>query len=180
MPNRRGKFLIASPQLQDPNFVRTVVLIVREEEEGVLGLVLNRPLEVTVADACGQTLEAAANVEQPLYLGGPCGGQLTVLYASAFGGGDEVVPGVQFAVEQEQIESLMWSGSPSIRYFAGYSGWGPQQLDGELDAGAWHLVPASADLVLDGGKSLWSKLTTWISMGRKVDIERIPDDPSLN
>jgi putative transcriptional regulator len=179
MPSRRGQILIASPQLRDPNFLRTLVLIVRDEEEGTLGLVLNRPLEVTVADACGQAIEAAAGVQLPLFHGGPCDGPLTVLHDS-IAAGDEVLPGVRFSADREEIELLMSNSPPNVKYFAGYAGWSPQQLDAELAEGAWHRIPAEASHVFGQSKSLWSKLMTWIALGRSVGLDRIPDDPSLN
>src|SRR5947208_986366 len=139
MPSRAGHLLIASPRLRDPNFFQTVVLIVREDEDGALGLVLNRPLDVSVADACGESLEAAAEIEAPVHRGGPCDGPLMVLHARPSAGGDEIVPGVQFTADREEIEKLMWDEADRdrVKYFAGYAGWGAKQLDAEIADGGW-------------------------------------------
>src|SRR4051812_42306330 len=110
MPTRRGHLLIASPRLRDPNFFKSVVLIVKDEEDGALGVILNRPLEITVADACGPTIDAAADIDQPIYQGGPCEGPLTVLHASDEAGGDTVADGVRFSMDKEDIEQLMRAG----------------------------------------------------------------------
>src|SRR3954464_5417978 len=100
----RGELLIASRSLRDPNFHQSVVLIVRHDDDGALGVVLNRPLDVTVADACGEALAAASSVEAPLPLGGPGDGPLVVLHSDAGGVGDEVISGVHFSSDQEEIE----------------------------------------------------------------------------
>src|SRR5687768_76850 len=138
VPNRKGQLLVASRQLRDPNFARTVVLIVQHDDGGAVGLVLNRPLDVTVADAVSGDVLAAAEVEYLVHQGGPCPGPLMVLHADVdTGGGDEVVPGVRFTAQRDEIESLMRSGTDPAKYFANYSGWGAEQLENELAEGAW-------------------------------------------
>ncbi len=161
--------------------MRTVVLIVQEDSGGVIGLVLNRPLELRVSEACEPSAEDAMNVEDPLFQGGPCNGPLMVLHADNLIGGLSVVPGVRFTAERDQIQALMRQHDGPIRYFAGYSGWAPQQLDAEIDEGAWLLVPASAGQVFsDSTTTLWPKLTTTLTVGKWVDVDRMPDDPSIN
>src|SRR5438045_3211340 len=117
--NRRGQLLIASPRLTDPNFARSVVLLVHHDENGAMGVILNRPLDVTVKDALSQVLEANVELEQPLHVGGPCEGPLTVIHtrqsiASEGGAVDDdddethaVIPGVFFAAERNTIERLL-------------------------------------------------------------------------
>lgn len=179
MPTRRGQLLIASPRLRDPNFFKTVVLIVKDEEDGALGVILNRPMEVSVADACGSQVEAAAAVSSPIHQGGPCEGPLIVLHDNPAIGEDEVVAGVRFCMDKEDIEWLMANHKGAAKYFAGYSGWGKGQLDAEVEEGAWLLTPATSEHVFDDHGD-WSKLSTWMAMGKAVDIDRIPDDPSVN
>ena len=177
--SRCGQLLISSPRLRDPNFFKTVVLIVKDEAEGALGVILNRPLEVTVADACGEQLDIASELNIPIHQGGPCEGPLTVLHANPAAGGEEVVEGVRFCMDREDIEWLMAHNTGPIKFFAGYSGWGEGQLDAEIEQGAWLLTPATADHVFEN-QGDWSKLTTWMAMGKSVDLDRIPDDPSVN
>ena len=179
MPTRRGHLLIASPRLRDPNFIKSVVLIVKDDEDGALGVILNRPMDVTVADACGTSIEAAEEVSQPVHQGGPCEGPLTVLHGNAAAGGEEVVDGVRFSMDREEIEWLMANHKGPVKYFAGYSGWGKGQLGAEIEEGAWVLTPASSDHVFEL-QGDWSKLSTWVTLGRKIAIDRIPDDPSVN
>src|SRR3569833_2492734 len=101
MPSRRGKLLVASPRLRDPNFFKAVVLIVKDEDDGALGVILNRPLEISVADACGEEVQAAENVEEFIHQGGPCEGPLTVLHGNPAAGGDEVIEGVRFSMDKD-------------------------------------------------------------------------------
>ena len=82
-------------------------------------------------------------------------------------------------MDREAIEWLLEHNKGPIKYFAGYSGWGAGQLDAELAEGAWVLTAATSDHVFER-QGDWSKLTTWLSLGRSIDIGRIPDDPSLN
>ena len=89
--SRRGQLLIASATMTDPNFARSVVLLVRDnEDEGTFGLVINRPLAISVSDGLGDQVEAARQVQTALHQGGPCQGPFTALHASAGGrrGGD--------------------------------------------------------------------------------------------
>ncbi len=180
MESRRGQLLVSSPRLSDPNFHKTVVLIVKDDEEdGTLGVILNRPLEVRLADALGEQVEAADDVDEPLHQGGPCEGPLSVLHDNPAGGGDEVCEGVRFSMDKEEIQWLMANHHGPIQYFAGYSGWGQGQLQSEIDEGAWLLTPASAAHVFEHHGD-WNKINIWLALGRKIDIGRIPDDPSVN
>jgi len=179
MPSRAGQLLIASGRLRDPNFFKTVVLLVRDEEDGALGVILNRPLEVTVADACGDAVEEAKEVDEPIHQGGPCEGPLTALHTNLSVEGDEVITNVRFTMDKESIEWLLANNVGPIKYFAGYSGWGKGQLDNEINEGAWLMTPATEEHVYEN-KADWNKLTTWMSLGQKIDIDRIPDDPRVN
>jgi len=183
-PRRTGQLLIASRQLLDPNFARSVVLIVQQDEGGVIGLILNRPLELSVAQACEASNEDVPEVHDALCQGGPCPGPLMVLHSNELVGGESVVPGVRFTSEREDIQSLMRDpAGASVRYFAGYAGWSPSQLESEIDEGAWLLAPASRDEVFGAGdtlEALWPRLTTKLTIGKWVDVERMPEDPSVN
>src|SRR5437868_5251986 len=147
MTNRRGQLLIASPRLQDPNFARSVVLLVHHDENGAMGVILNRPLEVTVKDALSQVLDANVELDQPLHVGGPCEGPLTVIHTrhsiidGNYGDDDDdekhaVIPGVCFAAERDIIERLLEeraedTGSeedPEVKFFGNYAARGLEQL----------------------------------------------------
>jgi putative transcriptional regulator len=181
MSSRAGQLLVASKRLLDPNFVRTVVLIVQHEPGGVIGLILNRPLELTVAEACDPAAEEASAVQDSVHQGGPCPGPLMVLHSDEVIGGEQVVPGVRFTAERDAIQALMRDHEGPIRYFAGYSGWAVQQLEDEIAEGAWLLTPANVEQVFsDAGGALWSRLTTVLTVGKYVDLDQMPDDPTVN
>jgi putative transcriptional regulator len=178
---RTGQLLVASKRLLDPNFARAVVLIVQHDDGGVIGLILNRPLELTVAEVCDPSSEDASGVSDPVHQGGPCPGPLMVLHGDDGVGGQEIVPGVRFTAEREQIQYLMRQHDGPVRYFAGYSGWAPQQLEGEIEEGAWLLASSSATEVFgESAASLWPKLTTHLTVGKWVDLDRMPEDPTVN
>jgi putative transcriptional regulator len=154
MKSFAGSFLVARPVLRDPNFERTVVLLLAHNEEGAFGLVVNRPAPPT-------------NLPFPLFLGGPCPSPgLLMLHGQPMwvdepSPGQEPVPGVYLgdvhALEQATDEEEEDGGS--YRVFRGYAGWGEGQLEGELVAGAWALVPASAELLFETPpEELWERL----------------------
>src|SRR3954469_9554489 len=157
MSERQGQLLIATSPLQDPNFHRTVVLIVRDDENGTFGLVLNRPLETTVKEAIEGSMVGECAVDQPLHLGGPCEGLLTVLHSQAELGDAEVMPGVHFTQGRDMIERLLADNPKPAKYFVGYSGWSAGQLDSEMESGAWILTPAEKTLVFASPDAMWSR-----------------------
>lgn len=176
---RSGQLLIAASTLRDPNFAKTVVLIVKDDDKGTFGLVLNRPLETSVKDACRAALEAECEIELPLHLGGPCDGLLSVVHSQPELG-EEVMSGVYFTTERDKIERLMADDPRPAKYFAGYAGWTAGQLDSELETGAWLLTPGDRDHVFEAEKDLWKSVITKVTVGRWVDVDQLPDDPSMN
>lgn len=177
----RGHLLIAGPTLLDPNFWRTVVLVVEHTEEGALGLVLNRPSETSVGDAVPQ-LEELVDLTEPLFVGGPVQPSAVMVLAEfedatdaallAFG--DVGVLGV--ASSPEEISAGVRTG----RAFVGHAGWGPGQLDDELERGDWILEPAqSEDAFSADPQELWAEVLTRKG-GSYALIARMPPDPSMN
>jgi putative transcriptional regulator len=180
MATTQGKLLIASPRLADPNFLHTVVLMIQHNNQGALGLVLNRPLDLTVRDACKDTLPQECDVNQPLHQGGPCQGPLMVVHGNELSKDSDVMPGVYFTTERAKIEALLKQPTATARYFVGYSGWGPGQLEAEMEIESWLVVPADMNLVFEGKSNLWSKLMARRMMDHPQDLSNIPDNPSMN
>src|SRR4051795_4383108 len=143
MDSLRGRLLIASPVLVDPNFHRTVVLIAEHTDEGAMGLVLNRPAETLVADAVPD-LSPLADSGAPVYVGGPVASDSVIVLAEF----DEPPPP---GVLPHHHPGFVGSGSGDLdeiaggvrraRVFAGHSGWGPGQLEAELGEEAWIVEP---------------------------------------
>lgn len=155
-PSLEGKFLIAETDLGDPNFVRTVVLMISHTEEGAFGLVVNRRSEFTLGEAAEMYRESPfAGI--PLYVGGPVEQEYLFCLHSGLPAGQlgpharQVCPGVFFEPQFPLLEQYILSSEtvkpPVIRLFAGYSGWGPGQLEQELASQAWAVLPGSPDLV---------------------------------
>jgi putative transcriptional regulator len=182
MNSARGHLLIAGPTLQDPNFWRTVVLIVEHTEEGALGLVLNRPSETTVGEAVPQLAEVVDDGEE-VFVGGPVQPSGVIVLArfddpddAALLAFDDVgVLGVGDGDESPPV-----AGVRDRRAFVGHAGWGPGQLDSELERGDWILESASREDAFSATPlELWARVLTRKG-GSYALIARMPRDPSLN
>jgi len=181
MDSARGQLLIAGPSLLDPNFWRTVVLVVEHTDEGALGLVLNRPSETTVGDAV-PALEALVDREGQLFIGGPVQPSSVIVLgefedptdAALLAFDDVGVLGAGSSPEESTV------GLRSGRAFVGHAGWGPSQLDDEIERGDWILEPARLqDAFADEPQELWSSVLTRKG-GNYALIARMPPDPSVN
>ncbi|MDQ6915334.1 MAG: YqgE/AlgH family protein [Actinomycetota bacterium] len=169
-----GQLLIASPTLSD-YFERAVVLVLAHGEEGAMGVVLNRPSELDVADAVPVLADLVSD-DDMVYLGGPVSPRSVV----ALGEFDDpaeaatAVVGPVGVVDPEKVDASVGR----LRVFAGYAGWAPSQLEAELEEEAWFVAPARPeDLFVD--EDLWP-----IALRRKGGafalLARMPADPSLN
>lgn len=181
MESARGQLLIAGPSLLDPNFWRTVVLVVEHTGEGALGLVLNRPSETVVSEAVPQ-LEELVDPGEQLYIGGPVQPSSVIVLAEFEDPGDAAL--LAFG----DVGVLGTGGSPEEpvagvkagRAFVGHAGWGPEQLDSELERGDWILEPARvADAFTATPADLWAEVLTRKG-GSYALVARMPPDPSLN
>lgn len=181
MDSLAGQFLLASPRLVDPNFLKAVVLMIQHDADGALGLVLNRPLDVSVQDACDKVLETPCTLEGMIHQGGPCSGPLMVVHSDPSQAQIEVCRGAHFTTERHHIESLLQRADVRTRFFVGYAGWGSGQLEAEMETGSWIKSAATCDDVFDAdAERLWSRLTMQVTLGRWVDPKLIPKDPKVN
>jgi putative transcriptional regulator len=176
-----GQLLLAAPNLADPNFARTVVLIGVHSSEGAMGLVLNRPSELTVGEAVPE-LEGAVAREEPLYLGGPVQTSAIVCLAEFLdpaGAGLLVLGRIGFPSRDTDLASLSDS-TGRTRAFAGFAGWGEGQLEGEISDGDWIAAAALAeDVFTDSPADLWSRALVRKG-GSFALLARMPLDPSMN
>jgi putative transcriptional regulator len=176
-----GQLLLASPALSDPNFARTVVLIGVHNDEGAMGVVLNRPSEVTVGEAVPQ-LEQTVAEEEPVYVGGPVQPSSIVFLAEFLDptpAGLLVLGRIGFPAPDADIDELT-EATARRRVFAGFAGWGEGQLDAELDQGDWIAHSAMPDDVFtEVPQELWSSVLTRKG-GSYALIARMPQDPSVN
>ncbi len=176
-----GQLLLASPALYDPNFRRTVVLIGVHSEEGAMGVVLNRPSEVTVGEAVPQ-LEPAVAEQEPVYVGGPVQPTSIVFLAEFLDpspAGLLVLGRIGFPAPDADIDELTQATTRG-RVFAGYAGWGEGQLDAEVDHGDWIAQAAlPEDVFTDVPAELWSAVLKRKGGGYAL-LARMPVDPSVN
>jgi putative transcriptional regulator len=183
MNSLKGHFLVAGPSLEDPNFAKAVVLMVQHDSDGAMGLVINRPTELSLPELWLQVKQESCGLSGVVYRGGPCEGPLMALHGSEQAAQLQALPGVFFCADADQLQWLVDSGAKRARFFVGYSGWGAGQLERELSEDAWFVVPASAEQVFEDDASLWGRLVRLSSLSRDVPSLRpgiIPDDPSLN
>lgn len=166
--------------MRDANFVESAIFMIRHGPDGALGLIVNKPLEITVEEACTDQLPAAEGATQPLLRGGPCDGPLMAITGLSLEGTLTVMPGVHFAVETGPIETLLRENlSPSL-FFAGYAGWAADQLETELAEGSWEVLPANIDDIFHADDSTWSRLMTRAKLLKHIRADQIPHAPDLN
>ena len=183
MKSLQGKLLVATPQLVDPNFQQTVTLLVQHNKEGALGLVLNRPSRMKLREAWRQVSEEPCERDEWVHVGGPCQGPLMILHGDAERCQVAVTEGLYFAADPDDVAALVGGGERPIRFFAGYAGWGPGQLEGELRAGSWLVAPASHELVFAEPAKLWSQLIRAVGPDQSSPMlapRIMPPDPSYN
>lgn len=181
-----GSALVASPALRDPNFHRTVVLIIEHQTAGTVGVVLNRPSEVAVRDVL-PLWSAHATVPQSLYVGGPVQQRAALCVAALPAGMDAEhtegmikVTGSLALISLNADPDLMAPRLRGLRVFAGYAGWSEGQLAAEINRGDWLVVPALADDVLAPvDTDLWSRMLRRQGMPMAL-LATYPADPALN
>lgn len=173
--------MLASPTLLDPNFRRTVVLIGVHNEDGAMGVVLNRPSETTVAEAVPQ-LEESVQDDELVFVGGPVQQTSVVLLAEFDDPGPAallILGRIGFPANGTDVDDLAEATSRK-RVFAGYAGWGGGQLDEELAQGDWITHPAvPEDVFSDEPEELWSAVLERKG-GSYALLARMPVDPSVN
>ncbi|WP_181791658.1 YqgE/AlgH family protein [Streptomyces phytophilus] len=186
-----GRLLIATPALTDPNFTRTVVLLLDHDEEGSLGVVLNRPTPVGVGDVLQDWADLAGD-PGVVFQGGPVSLDsalgLAVVPGDQGGGvpggegplGWRRVHGAIGLVDLDAPPELLAAELGTLRIFAGYAGWGPGQLEEELDDGAWYVVESEpGDVSSPAPEGLWRAVLRR-QRSELAMVATYPDDPSLN
>lgn len=183
MKSLQGHLLVATTDLADPNFARSVVLLVQHTEEGALGLILNRPTNVTIKQAWEKIRETPCVCEEVLRFGGPCEGPLMAIHTRDALSDNEVLPGVFFDGNPEALEELVCDDDGQVRFYVGCAGWGEGQLERELNENSWLTAPASIEQIFSPDDSLWIQLTREITGNRLVEALKIkhkPQDLSVN
>lgn len=172
--------MIAGPSLLDSNFFRAVVLMIEHSDDGALGLVLNRPSQTTVGEAVAE-LEQLLDLDDPLFIGGPVQTSSLIVLAEFEDAGDAALiafDDVGVLATGAAVEEP--SGVRRSRAFVGHAGWGPGQLDAEIERGDWILERAlREDAFADQPTDLWESVLTRKGGDYRL-VARMPADPSMN
>ncbi len=177
-----GTLLVAAPVMDDPNFRQTVILLCDHGAEGSFGLVLNQPTDVHLGDV----MDSYFVDDPPLFLGGPVQRETLHFvhrYADAIPESISVLPNVQWGGTYDAVEARVQNeGAPpdQIRFFLGYTGWSPHQLQHEVEQDAWILTKARANWIFDTEpQALWR--TVMRAMGGEYALlSTYPEDPRMN
>lgn len=183
MKSLQGHFLIASPHLADSNFYKGVVLMIKHDEEGALGLILNRPTENTVGEVMKLVDGNGDRSQSPIFAGGPVHGPLVALHRLKSAAEAEVLPGVYFAAERDKLKKIVRQTAKPYRFFEGYAGWSGGQLEDELAAGGWLTSKATKTLIFRDADNLWEYVTRAIGetiLTKAMKVKHVPENPSLN
>ena len=178
-----GRLLVATPALKDPNFERSVVLLVAHEDSGALGVVLNRATEVQVGDVL-EGWDALAAQPSVVFEGGPVQPEAAICLARARPGADPEgfsrVEGVVGTIDLSTDPAGMAGHLDRLRIFAGYAGWGSEQLEAEIADGAWLVLDAlPGDAFMARPEDLWS-IVLRRQGGMLAALAFFPADPSQN
>ena len=177
-----GRILVSEPFLMDSYFKRTVILLGEHGDQGTVGFILNKPTELALNDA----LEDFPPFDVPLYFGGPVQTE-TIHFLHTIGkkleGSKEILPGIFWGGSLEMLKLMIETNqvsTDSIRFFAGYSGWEPQQLEDELNGRTWLIFNGQKDFAFSNKPDdLWGDVLR--SMGSQYAVlANFPENPSLN
>ena len=193
-PLQTGTLLVATPALESLAFDRTVVLITHySETELTMGLVINRPLGERVRRYAADSLQqlaggedACAELGRIFYQGGPVH-QRYLFFLHRLDGlverGTKILDGLYLGGDlntKYAEDEVLRADAPRLRFYLGYAGWEPGQLEAEINAGTWFLAPGDPEMVLaPTPETMWQAVT--YSMGGKYrPISVFPEDPSVN
>lgn len=179
-----GQLLVATPMLKDPNFDRTVVLLVEHEDGGAAGVVLNRATEMPVVEVLAGW---AGLAEEPsvVFEGGPVQAESAVCLARTRPGVGDIrgfsrVRGVLGTVDLSLDPGRIQQHLAGIRVFAGYAGWEPGQLESEVETGSWFVFDAlPSDPFVARPDDLWPMVLRRQG-GLTAAVAHFPPDPTMN
>jgi putative transcriptional regulator len=177
-----GKILVSEPFLLDSYFKRSVILLGEHGEEGTVGFILNKPTDLKLNDA----LEDFPVLDVPLYFGGPVQTD-TIHFLHTYGekleGAKKIMNGLFWGGDLEELKLLIETNqidAKEIRFFAGYSGWEPHQLEDELKGNTWLVSSGQKDFAFSTHpEELWGQALRKMGSSYAV-LANFPEDPSLN
>jgi putative transcriptional regulator len=184
MKSLKGHFLIAVPELADLNFFRSVVLLLQHDEKGAMGVILNRPAEISVKEVWNEAFEIQNDCKDLIHVGGPVEGPLILLHTQFSRADLDVLPGIFVSMGKQYLQEIVEENVRPFRLFSGYAGWGAGQLEQEIEAGGWLTMPADGDQIFASPDDLWKHVCeefgSQIMQGQLAGRVVVPPNPSLN
>lgn len=175
-------FLVAAPHQLDPNFVEAAILVVEHTNRGAFGVIVNG-----TAKESGllppRNRRWRSPDEPKFFCGGPVTGPLMAVHTKAPLGERQLLPGVFFSGQEKNVLALLRQAAQPCKIFVGYAGWGPGQLDYEVEQGIWRVVAATPEQIFSEDDDLWEQLSRQAArrqMRIMFNIKHIPADPLLN
>lgn len=177
----QGRVLISEPLLSDTYFKRSVVLITEHSEEGAVGFVLNKPIDIPLNDVLDDFPDFHARV----YIGGPVAKD-TIHFLHTLG---EIIPksvhvidNIYWGGDFDALKDLIEAGivkHDQVRFFLGYSGWSPKQLEDEIERNAWLVAEVDSNKIMHATDNIWKQ--TLDELGKKYKIwSNFPENPAMN
>jgi putative transcriptional regulator len=178
----KGKVLISEPFLFDPTFKRTVILLVEHNKEGSLGFILNKNSTYKV----NELVDTLDFIDEDLHLGGPVG-KKHLYYLHTLGnkleGSTHIVGNIYWGGDFEKLKTMFKTGliaDDEVRFFAGYSGWSPGQLEQELEEKSWIVTELNDDIIMKArSKAFWSEALKKLGSKFKI-MSNFPENPNMN
>jgi putative transcriptional regulator len=180
MHSLQGHFLVTAPHQLDPNFVERVILVVEHGDRGTFGVILNCSREL---GSCERMSQRHSLGKARMYCGGPVIGPLMAVHTDESCAEIEILPGVFFAGKEENVLPLMSQTKQPYKVFTGYAGWSPEQLEHEIEHGAWGIAPGTAEQIFSSSSDLWEELSRQVykmQLHEWYNLKHIPGDPQLN
>jgi putative transcriptional regulator len=178
-----GHFLVASRYLRDPNFAQAVVLMIHHNDEGAMGVVINRPSDKSIREVWEMIGNDPCDCDDSIYVGGPVPGPIVAVHAQEDFSEHQVLPGLFVSTHRDALDLIVRKVDQPVRLYSGHAGWGSGQLEGELEAGGWLFTHATKDDVFADHETIWKTVTQRIGleiMAPELDFAQVPPDPSLN
>jgi putative transcriptional regulator len=185
VPATKGRLLLATPPLEDDNFDRTVVFVLEHQRDGAIGVVINRPSDEALDEPLDRWIELQL-APSSVFSGGPVEENALIALAETTGeldeSGDYLSPivGTIASADLTADPALVAPEVKGVRIFRGYAGWGPGQLEVEIEAGAWLVLDSEpGDVFSDDPDELWRNVLRR-QPGRLAWLADVPDDLSSN
>lgn len=181
----KGRLLVATPPLEDPNFDRTVVFMLEHHEQGAIGVVINRPTIEALDEPLDRWIDLQS-VPSSVFTGGPVEQHALIALARTqqpLDTADEHLSPITGRIASADLTAdpaIVAAAVDGVRVFRGYAGWGPGQLEDEIEAGAWLVLDSEpSDVFSDDPDELWRTVLRR-QPGRLAWLADVPDDLSMN